>query len=287
MVDTLHVGGITVDRIVDIEELFFPPTHLFPAAVPPAMAALGAVFEAGEHNAAGWLRQAFAGYLVRGSGPTILVDTGVGCGKERDLQAWDHRDDDTFLRNLACVGCGPGDIDIVICTHLHADHVGWNTRLIDGAFKPTFSNARYLLARAEVEPLQEAFLSDRTIGRGSFIDSVAPLIDSRVVDLFDDGMLADDAVILSVRPGHTPGTTVVCLASEESRAFISGDVIHHEVQLVRPEWSSNFCYDAAASAGVRRGLLEEAARTGGLLLPAHFPPCRIRTDGVSFEAVAP
>ncbi len=288
MNETFHFGDLSVDRILDIEELWFPATHLFDVATREIMAPLSDRLPVGSYDAAsGLMRQAFASYLVRGSGVSILVDAGVGCGKERDLEAWDHRDDDTFLRALAQLGCEPDDVDFVIATHVHADHVGWNTRLADGLWTPTFPRARYLIAGAEIDPLREAFVLDRRICRGAFVDSVAPLLDAGVVDSFENGAMVTDGVVLSVRPGHTPGTTVVCLESGDARAFLAGDVIHHEVQLIRPAWSSNFCSDPVASANVRRALLTEVAHTESLLMPAHFPPCRLRPRHNEFELLPP
>jgi glyoxylase-like metal-dependent hydrolase (beta-lactamase superfamily II) len=281
---TFHLGSVTIDRVLDIDEIFFPSDYLFPDATRSAVDELshGFVDEQFDRDS-GMMRQAFAAYLIRGAGPTVLVDAGVGRGKHRPFHPWHRRTDDYFLRNLAAVGCTTADVDYVVSTHLHADHVGWNTELVDGVWVPTFERARYLLARPEIAMLDEEYVADPEVCLGSYRDSIVPLREHGVADLFDDEHHLSDEISLSVRPGHTPGTTVVRVASGSETAFITGDVIHHEVQLLKPEWSSAFCFEFDRAAAVRRRTLTEVAETGAILMPAHFPPCRLQVSGGGFE----
>jgi glyoxylase-like metal-dependent hydrolase (beta-lactamase superfamily II) len=280
-VSLLRVGEWSIDRVVDIESLPYRAADVFADVPGDDLAAVGRRLPLGRYRSEGRLVLLdFAAYLLRRKGMTVLVDSAVGGAKDRpDDPGWHLRTDHRFIDRLAALGCSAEDVDVVVSTHLHADHVGWNTTLTDGEWRPTFPHARYLLPRAETQPL----LDDPGPGHcGSFADSVAPLFAAGVADLVDEGHQVGVGLALEVRPGHSAGTTVVRIQGERGDALVVGDVIHHEVQLARPEWTTRFCADAPAAAAVRTAVLAELADRGGVLLPAHFPPCRVHRDGEGF-----
>ena len=207
----------------------------------------------------------------------ILVDTCLGNDKERDVPTWSMRTG-PFLDDLAAAGFPPESIDTVLCTHLHVDHVGWNTRLVDGEWVPTFPRARYLFGdeewaywSAESSPLDEVLRSD----------SIQPVLDAGLVDLVDVEHRLTDHVRLRPTPGHTPGHVSVVIESEGERAVITGDLSHMVVQAAHPEWGSSFDVDPAGAEATRRAFFAEHADTDVLVLGTHWEPCagRVRSDG--------
>lgn len=230
--------------------------------------------------ATGLLIMSFHSLVVRTPAGVLLVDTCVGNHKDRPMLPEWHQQEWPYLERLARVGLTPGDIDFVCCTHLHGDHVGWNTRLLDGSWVPTFPNARYLFARSELDYWQAHHEEDpQSIYRRPWEDSVLPVIAAGQVD-----SVADDAEILpGIRlhpaPGHTPGNVVIELDDGREQAVMSGDVIHHPVQIERPEWCSNFDLDQPPAERSRRELLARVADTGTWVMGAHFAgPAALRVE---------
>lgn len=266
------IGGVTIDRVVDIERLSYPHQVMLPASDPDALRRLSA--EMGPRVIEPdtlMLSLSFHSWLVRTPTHTILVDTCCGNDKERPQRLDWHRRDGGYLNNLAARGVTPDDIDIVMCTHLHADHVGWNTKLVNGKWVPTFPNAQYLFAESEYEFwLAEQARSDDRIMHGSHDDSVLPVIESGQATLVPSDYEIETGVNFEPAPGHTPGTIVLHVEEGGSRAIVCGDVMHHPAQVVHPDWSSAFCEDPVQSAKSRRDLLGRVAGTGTLVLPAHF-----------------
>ena len=211
-------------------------------------------------------------WVLRSDGKTILIDTGVGNHKERPYAAvWSHLETD-FLGNLARAGIQPQDVDIVINTHLHNDHVGWNTTLQDRRWVPTFPNATYLMPRREFDYWNPDNEHPR-IGRGHqnvFEDSVAPVYQAGLVQLWDDNFQVDANIGLALAPGHTPGSSVVSLTSGTDRALFVGDMLHTPLQFVEPDVNSCFCVDPRQARTTRRRLLGQAADTNTLVFPAHL-----------------
>lgn len=221
-------------------------------------------------------------WVLRRNGRTILVDTGIGNDRDRpQVPVFSHLRTD-FLERLGAVA-RPEEVDVVVNTHIHYDHVGWNTTLVGGEWKPTFPNARYLVPRAdydyyrpenadrmrapETEDEKRRFDGIRLV----FADSIAPIEAAGQLTLWTDEYAIDDAMTLRPAPGHTPGSSVLRLATAELRALFVGDMLHSPAQIVRPEWRSSFDLDAARARESRRSFVSEAARTGAVLFPAHFP----------------
>lgn len=221
--------------------------------------------------AKGLLRMSFHSFVVRTPQGVLLVDTCVGNDKERQVIPEWHMQNFPYIARLREAGLAPEDIDYVCCTHLHGDHVGWNTRLENGRWVPTFPNARYLFADAEYR-FWEQFHVDNPghVYGGPWNDSVLPVIEAGRVDRVASDHEIMSGIRLSPAPGHTPGNVVIELGDGKSNAVMSGDVLHHPVQIERPEWSSVFDNDPDHARVTRRALLERLAGTPVLLMGAHF-----------------
>ena len=159
----------------------------------------------------------------------------------------------------------------MVFTHLHVDHVGWNTRLVDGRWIPTFPRARYLFVRREWDFWREEYRRPEFRDDPYYEDSLLPVLDAGLVDFVDADCVLDDGVWLEPTHGHTPGHVCVRVRGGGREAVMSGDLMHTAVQCAEPDWSSCFCVDAEASRRTRRAFLERHADTDTLVLPAHFP----------------
>lgn len=197
----------------------------------------------------------------------IVVDTCIGNDKERNIPAWSHLQTN-FLADLAAAGYPRESIDTVLCTHLHVDHVGWNTMLVDGEWVPTFPNARYLIGAAEWRHW-DAVGDDATYGT-VLADSVRPVVEAGLTDFVPADHRLCDEVCLTPTPGHTPGHVSVRIESEGQRALITGDCIHHPCQMARTDWCSSADYDGAQARATREALLAEHADGDVLIIGTHF-----------------
>ncbi len=269
----LTLGDVTVTRVEEIHGPIMPADQFFPSL--PAQAwqdhrELLVPDHLGADDA--MVHVAFQTWLLRSGGATILIDTGIGNDKDRPaVAAWDHLRLD-YLGNLARAGVRPEDVDLVVNTHLHVDHVGWNTRLVDGAWVPTFPNATYLMPKADFEFWNPAANPDIKGGtnENAFEDSIAPVHAAGQVRLWEDSHVIDGNLRLEAAPGHTPGSSVVKLHSGGDRALFAGDLLHTPLQLAHPDHASCFCQDPGLARTTRRDLLGWAADRHALVLPAHI-----------------
>ncbi len=197
----------------------------------------------------------------------IVVDTCIGNDKQRSIPTWTNLQL-PFLDDLKTAGYDRMEIDTVMCTHLHVDHVGWNTMLVDGEWIPTFPNARYLLGREEYEYWSQADADE--LNQGVMGDSVNPVFDAGLVDLVDMNHRICDEVYLEPTTGHTPGHVSVHIESEGEEALITGDCIHHPCQIEKLDWSSSADYDAEASKVTRQALMDKYADQDILIIGTHF-----------------
>ena len=210
-------------------------------------------------------------YIIKTSHHTILVDTCVGNHKSRPARPSWHMQNAPFIEELANVGVHPEEVDFVLCTHLHVDHVGWNTKLVDGRWVPTFPNAKYIFSRNEYELWESRHENGEAVPVPLvYEDSVLPIVEAGQAIIVEDTHQIDDGMWLEPAPGHTPGHVMLNLKSRKETALMSGDAIHHPIQLIRPEWSSRACEDPHMSAVSRTKMLERVADTNTLLCPAHF-----------------
>ena len=220
-------------------------------------------------------------FIIRTPQHVILVDTCVGNNKHRpDFGDWHHQHT-PYVENLNALGITLEDVDFVFCTHLHVDHIGWNTRLEDGRWVPTFPNATYLFARREWEHWH-AYATDtagpddpyplpvRRVLRDSYQDSVLPVVEAGQSQLITSGHHIEEGIWVEAAPGHTPGNAILTIERDSLHAVLSGDVIHHPLQVVYPEVSSAFCFDPEQSRQTRRKFVERYADSSALILPAHF-----------------
>lgn len=271
---TLFLGEVEVIRIIEYEGTTRPPEAMF-AEVGAEVWALNRPWLAPEFwdAEANLLRTCVQTFALRSAGAVILVDTGVGNSKQRPAMPGFHMLDTTFLAQLGAAGIEPEDVDVVVNTHLHADHVGWNTRAVDGQWVPTFPNARYLLPRTDYEFWDPSVSRARRTGQANlnvFEDSIAPLVRHGQAQLWDERHVIDEHLTLVAAPGHTPGSSVLELESQGERAVFVGDVLHNPIQVVRPDCNSCFCEDEATARTTRRRVLGEAADRRRIVVPAHF-----------------
>jgi glyoxylase-like metal-dependent hydrolase (beta-lactamase superfamily II) len=214
---------------------------------------------------------AFHSTVIKTPRATILVDTCSGNDKERPHKPRYHRKNWPYLANLAGAGFAPEHIDYVLCTHLHADHVGWNTRLLNGRWVPTFPNARYLFAREEWEHWRVAELRAAYTTDPYYEDSLLPVMESGQAELVATDYAFDDHVRIEPWPGHTPGHICVVVGSPQASVVLSGDIMHTPLQCAEPQLNSCFCVDAERARTTRRRFLETFADSPVMVIPAHFP----------------
>lgn len=266
----MKIGDIAVERVVEYEGPFAPLDFLLPDARKEMLkehAWLQPAFVDGQFRVV----MSFHSYVLRTPRHVILVDGCVGNGKERPARpAW-HRQEVPYLERLAAAGVQPEQVDFVFCTHLHADHVGWNTRLRNGRWVPTFPNAKYIFARREYEHWESLVRSGEAPNHGSFTDSVLPVMEAKQAQLVESDHQIEDGIHLEAAYGHTPGTCLLHAKSRGVHGIFSGDVMHTPVQLAEPGLSSRFCSDAEQSARTRRALCERIADTPSMLFTGHFP----------------
>ena len=197
----------------------------------------------------------------------LVVDTCIGNDKQRTIPNWSNLQT-SFLSDLEAAGYPRESIDMVLCTHLHVDHVGWNTMLVDGEWVPTFPNARYLMAEKEWT-YWDANEDESTYG-SVLADSVRPVVDAGLVDLVDIEHRISDEIWLEPTPGHTPGHVSVHLASDGVEALITGDCIRHPCQMTRLDWCSSADYDQAQGQQTRESLLAKYVDQDVLVIGTHF-----------------
>jgi glyoxylase-like metal-dependent hydrolase (beta-lactamase superfamily II) len=287
--DQIKLGDVTVTRIEEMHGPVMPADQFFPDLPAHAWQEHRGMLVPDHLDADDTMvRAAFQTWLVRSEGRTILIDTGIGNDKTRPgAPFWDHLHLN-YLGNLAAAGVRPEDVDLVVNTHLHTDHVGWNTRPADGSWAPTFPNATYLMPKADFEFFNPASNPDiaGSVNDGVFEDSIAPVHAAGQARLWEHGHRIDANLTLEPAPGHTPGSSVVKLVSATDRALFAGDILHTPLQLMYPDHSSCFCHDPVAARATRRTLLGWAADTGALLLPAHLSghsALEVRGSGEAFE----
>ncbi len=268
----INIGQFEISRVIESEGPFLEVQSFIPDADQ-------AVVEANRD----WLMPRFIepasnkiilniqSYILRTPRHTILVDTCVGNDKPRPGRPMFDHLSLPYLADLAAAGVRPEEVDFVLCTHLHVDHAGWNTQLINGRWVPTFPNAKYIFARTEYEFWERRHL-DGSEGPvpNVYDDSILPVMQAGQAVLVDADHQIDDGLWFEPAPGHTPGNVVVNLQSQGATGVLIGDVMHHPLQLIRPEWSSRACEDPVQSAATRRALIERYADTDTLIAPAHF-----------------
>ena len=264
------LGEIVIQRIVESICTGFDPLSFFPGSTLDDWARHRTWMEPRALDpASGNLILTIQAFLVRTRHHTILIDTCVGNHKSRPLRPfWHMQKLNTFLPRLAAAGVNPDDVDYVMCTHLHGDHVGWNTQLRDGRWVPTFPNAKYIFAQREWDSIEALHRRDP---QPQFVDSILPVMEARQAQLVSSEFALNDEVWLEPTPGHTPGHACVHLASRGAEAVITGDCIHSPVQCVELGWTMRADSDPALASATRRGFLERYCDSGVMVCATHFP----------------
>lgn len=265
-----QLGDLTIHRVVEEERPLFDPLEFLPTLTPEVLAENRHWLEPDAIDpATGKMKLCIQSYVIRTPHHTILVDTCVGNHKPRPTRPfWNQKTDDTWERNLAATGYSVADIDYVMCTHLHVDHVGWNTRLENGRWVPTFPKARYIFGERELAHWQAEHAK---APNPVLEDSVLPIVAAGRADLVGTSSALNDHVRLTPTPGHTPDHYAVELGKGETTAVLTGDLIHSPIQARYPELSARPDTDPAQAAATRRKFLECHCDTGRLVCTAHFP----------------
>jgi glyoxylase-like metal-dependent hydrolase (beta-lactamase superfamily II) len=277
-----RIGEVTITKIVELE-VTGGSRFILPQATPEAILPIGWLHP-DFSDARGRLKMSIHALLVETPGRRIIVDTCLGNDKEnRRIPTW-NRLQTSFLADLAAAGYVRETIDTVVCTHLHVDHVGWNTMLVDGHWVPTFPNARYLIGRAEFDHWTSQ--DEREDMAVVLADSVTPVWETGLVDLVEADHRICDEVRLVPTPGHTPGHVSLRIASRGEEALITGDFMHHPCQIARPEWSSTADSDPTEAQRTRERMLTHLADAPILVIGTHFAgrtAGRVVRDGEAFR----
>jgi len=294
MQTTFHIGRHPVWRIEEWAGQFAPPQALFAEFEEQAFAQVADGFVPGylqDGNIYAFLQS----WLIDAGDLKILVDTGAGNGKERPgIPVFGGLQTD-FMARFDRTGFKPEDVDIVVCTHLHIDHVGWNTQWDGSAWVPTFPKARYLFPAIDREAWDPgkshyATLRGREVNTNVFEDSVKPILDAGLAECVEDGFCVAPGMVLHTTPGHTPGHMLLEVTDGPDTAMFTGDILHHPMQIFRPDWNSVYCEDRVQAAATRRSVVERAADTGARIVPAHFGGCHsifVERAGEGFRPVEP
>jgi glyoxylase-like metal-dependent hydrolase (beta-lactamase superfamily II) len=268
----LEIGGVLIDKFGDGPDIEFGLRRLLPTASEEILDELIAVYGDRHVNAAKrTLRLAMHSFLIRTSSHVIVVDTCLGNDKERPTRPHFHHRKTPFLENLRALGVSPEEVDFVMCTHMHSDHTGWNTRLENGRWVPTFPNARYVMARKEYEHWLECSRTQPAseLLHGSFADSVLPVVESGQAMMVDESDHICDHIRIEYFVGHSPGNVAIFVDGERGQAVCTGDIIHSPVQFRYPDLLTS-CDDPEQARRSRLRLYERVVDTSTILLPAHF-----------------
>ena len=259
------IGEVSITRVIE-SETPWDGTLLLPEATAANVRKERDWLHPTFTDDAGLLRMSIHAFVIESRGKRIVVDTCIGNDKERPIPEW-NRQQWPFLTNLEQAGYPRESVDLVLCTHLHVDHVGWNTMLRGGKWVPTFPNATYLIGGTEWDffsTAEEPFL------KGPVDDSVRPVVAAGMSQLVDDAHRLTDEVWLESTPGHTPGHFSVRISSRGEEAVITGDLMHHPILCRYPEWDNKFDYDGPRAKKTRRAFCERYADSGVLVLGTHF-----------------
>lgn len=273
------VGAVTITKIVEVEGAG-GTKFILPQASPDVVRDMDWLIPR-YATEEGKLRMAIQSFVVEVGGRRILVDTGLGNDKQgRHIAIWNNLNT-PYLYKLTEAGFSPETIDTVFCTHLHVDHVGWNTKLVEGKWVPTFPNAKYLFGQTEYDFWKTDSVSEEQ--RAVFEDSVKPVADAGQAELIPSEYRISEELTTFSTPGHSPGHMSLRIRSEGEEAVLLGDVAHHPVQFEHPDWSSTFDSDPAASARMRETLFDQLAGTRIRIFGGHFDPGYAVRAGKAFR----
>lgn len=265
---TWQIGDVEVTRIVEVNAWEDDITMLLPDATPETVLAYP------------WLQPHFATpdgkmiisfqcFVMRTPDRQIMLDTCIGADRQREFDVFTNMET-TFPEDLAHAGFDPDTIDTVLCTHLHFDHVGWNTRLVDGKWVPTFPNARYLFGRTEYEHWKMLTDTQGYHDLNHMYDAVQPVLDAGLVDLIEPDHDICPELSLRPTPGHTPGHVSIAIESQDQRAIVTGDLMHSPIQLERPSDAVRFDMDPEMGKHTRMQFVDDMANSDVFVIGSHF-----------------
>jgi len=266
-VKSWRIGNVGVTRIVEIFPFQVPAADLFQNGSAELVRRHPWLMP-NHATPDGQIIFAFQAFVVQVAGRRIMIDTCLGNEKSRQYDVFTNLQT-SFLHDLAVAGAPADSIDTVLCTHLHQDHVGWNTRLVNGRWVPTFPNARYLFGREEWAHWKPQ-IGDPAIHLQHLVDSIQPVVEAGLVDYVESDHRLTDEIWLEPTPGHTPGHVSVRISSQGREAVITGDVMHHPIQCAEPDLATHFCFDHDVARKTRRAFLERYADKPTLIIGSHF-----------------
>jgi glyoxylase-like metal-dependent hydrolase (beta-lactamase superfamily II) len=267
---THSIGDVTVTRVEEQCGPGFAPKFLFPDWTPEALERhrhwmLPDFFSEAEDKFISSIHT----WVVRTRHHVILIDSCAGNDKHRPSLPRFHQLNLPFLQRLHAAGVAPQEVDYVLCTHLHADHCGWNTRLANGRWVPTFPNAKYVFSKTEHQHWSGP-AGQIGFNAGVYNDSVLPVVEAGQAEIIDGKGEIGAGLLVEPTPGHSPGHVAFRLQSRDEEGLFSGDIMHQPIQIYHPDWNTAFCEEPNLARASRRWLLEHCAEHRALLLPAHF-----------------
>lgn len=284
--ESWRIGDVTITKVVESESwasLELLGQVLLPTSTREEIEAMH--WLAPHYVQDGRLRMGIYSFLIQTPMLKLVVDTAVGNAKPRAGPTFNMLDTE-YLDNFRSVW-RPEDVDAVVSTHLHIDHVGWNTRLVDGAWLPTFANATYYFVEPEYRHWERYDTSDPMFDAAAvFADSVRPIVDAGLATFVEPSAALTPEVSLIPSHGHTPGHVSVLVESNGASAVITGDLMHTPCQIGRPDWSSLYDADQDAAAATRKSFLERFADTPTMVIGTHFGTpsgCHVQRDGSSYR----
>jgi glyoxylase-like metal-dependent hydrolase (beta-lactamase superfamily II) len=281
MIHSWRIGDATVTSLVE----YVGPTHAPEATFPGFDLDVFARREA-ELQPGAWYRSisrftiSIQIWILKRGGEVVIIDTGVGNRKVRPAARM-HMLNSLVPQWLAAAGAGPESVTHVLMTHLHSDHVGWNTTLEGQRWVPTFPNARYLVPKNDYGYFKRLSDSGKASDT-SFADSLTPIFDAGLATFVDNSIELPGGLEPAGAFGHTPGQMNYWLSSKGEVGVFSADVLHHPVQILNPTWNTAFCVLPDQAIATRAELLAKAASRGALIMPCHFPAPHtgyVRRDG--------
>jgi glyoxylase-like metal-dependent hydrolase (beta-lactamase superfamily II) len=267
-----NVGRASITRVEEVYGPTYPATQIFPGLSEKILAEHPHWIAPDHYEAStGLIKLSVHSWLLQIGGQKILIDACCGNQKDKPGRPFWHMMNEPYLERLAAAGARPDEIDLVMCTHLHHDHVGWNTQLRDGRWVPTFPNARYVFSKPDFEYYRklDADPKEGPAELGTFRECVLPIVEAGRADLVTGPHRLNDHFEIMPAPGHSAGHVVFWLESRGERAAFIGDVWHHLLQVYYPHWNFPKNSDAEQARTSRRMVLEHCAATGALVLPAH------------------
>jgi len=284
-----RIGPAKITRIEETYGATYAATDIFPECSGDVVAEHRHWLAPNHFDAeTGLIKLSVHSWLLQIGKENILIDACCGNNKVKPGRPFWHMLNVPFLERLAAAGARPDEIDYVMCTHLHHDHVGWNTQLRDGRWVPTFPNARYVISQADFEYYRklDADAASGPAEMGTFRECVMPIVEAGRADLVSGTHRLNDSLELMPAPGHSAGHVVFKLEAGGERALFIGDVFHHLLQVYYPDWNFPKNSDAQQARASRRMVLEHAASSGALVLPAHVGAPfagRVETTGRGFR----